>query len=213
MQSDLFADDDVNVLQPGVVLLRGFALPWMAELWPAVEGVIAMAPLRQMFTPGGQPMSVQTTSCGDWGWHSDHAGYRYIAADPQTDLPWPPMPEVMCRLARESAMLAGFAGFVPDTCLLNRYLPGARMGLHQDRDERDFSQPIVSVSLGLPAVFLLGGLSRSAPVRQCALQHGDVLVWGGEARLRFHGVKPVAAGEHPVTGSARINLTFRCAGF
>ena len=211
MQNDLFADDSVERLQPGVVLLRGFALPWMAELWPAVERVMAAAPLRRMLTPGGRAMSVQTSACGAWGWYSDGAGYRYLAADPLSGLPWPPMPVAMHQLAQDAARLAGFADFVPDTCLLNCYLSGAGMGLHQDRDERDFSQPIVSVSLGLPAVFLLGGLSRSEPVRQCMLQHGDVLVWGGEARLRFHGVKPVAAGEHPLTGSSRINLTFRRA--
>jgi alkylated DNA repair protein (DNA oxidative demethylase) len=193
-------------------VLRGFALPRVAGLLAAVEDVARRAPFRHMVTPGGFTMSVALTNCGALGWTSDRRSYRYAPADPDTGQPWPPMPAVLLELAREAAAQAGFAGFVPDACLVNRYLPGARLSLHQDRNERDFSAPIVSVSLGLPAVFLFGGDARSDRAARVPLFHGDVAVWGGADRLRFHGVLPLKPGEHPLLGARRINLTFRKAG-
>ncbi|OHX11273.1 alpha-ketoglutarate-dependent dioxygenase AlkB [Chromobacterium sphagni] len=214
MSGDLFAPDDgawVERLAPGTVLLHGWACAQDADLCAAIGEIIRLAPLRGMATPGGQNMSVQTSSCGDWGWVSDRHGYRYAAADPQNGQPWPRMPERFRQLAQGAAAAAGFPGFLPDACLINCYLPGARMGLHQDKDERDFAAPIVSVSLGLPAVFLLGGLRRADRALKIALHHGDVLVWGAEDRMRFHGVQPVKPGIHPLLGERRVNLTFRKA--
>ena len=194
------------------VVLRGWALPQVAALWPALQAVIAQAPLRHMVTPGGQQMQVALTNCGALGWISDRRGYRYGALDPTTDRPWPAMPAPFLALAQSAAARAGFAAFQPDACLINRYLPGTRLSLHQDRDERDFTQPSVSVSLGLPAVFGWGGLRRADRPQRVPLLHGDVVVWGGADRLRFHGVAPVPAGAHALTGAARINFTFRQAG-
>lgn len=222
MQQDLFsladdgglapiADGRGRRLGPGTVLFPALAADIAGQLLGEIERVAAALPFRQMFTPGGQRMSVAMTCCGPLGWVSDRAGYRYQGTDPASGRPWPPMPAAFRQLAEEAAALAGFSGFVPDACLINRYLPGARMSLHQDRDERDFSQPIVSLSLGLPAVFLLGGETRSGPRQHLPLTNGDVLVWGGPDRLRYHGVQPVAAGEHPLTGACRYNLTFRRA--
>ncbi|MBP4048091.1 DNA oxidative demethylase AlkB [Chromobacterium violaceum] len=214
MSDSLFAPDDgpwTERLSVGAALLHGWACAGDAELVAAVEAVVAQSPLRGMVTPGGQAMSVTTASCGDWGWVSDRRGYRYSAVDPDNGRPWPAMPGPLRELARGAAAEAGFAGFDPDACLINCYLPGARMGLHQDKDERDFSAPIVSVSLGLPAVFLLGGLRRADKTARILLQHGDVLVWGGPDRLRFHGVLPVQPGIHPLLGGRRLNLTFRKA--
>jgi len=199
-------------LGPGTVVLRGYALAEAEALQAAIAAVVAAAPLRRMTTPGGQSMSVAMSNCGPLGWVSDRAGYRYVASDPQSGRPWPPLPDFMRHLAGAAAAEAGFADFVPDACLINRYAVGARMGLHQDRDERDLAQPIVSLSLGLPAVFLLGGLTRSAPTQRVPLTHGDVLVWGGADRLRYHGVLAVKAGQHPLLGDCRLNLTFRKAG-
>jgi len=156
-------------------------------------------------------MSVAMTNCGPVGWVSDRKGYRYSPIDPETGRPWPEMPSVFLNLAAGAAAEAGYSGFQPDACLINRYEPGTRMGLHQDRDEQDFSAPIVSVSLGLSAVFLWGGLSRSDRPRRIALEHGDVVVWGGPSRLTFHGIAPLAEDDHPLTGRARVNLTFRKA--
>ncbi|OQS20714.1 DNA oxidative demethylase AlkB [Chromobacterium violaceum] len=214
MSDSLFAPDDgpwTERLSVGAALLHGWACAGDAELVAAVEAVVAQSPLRGMVTPGGQAMSVTTASCGDWGWVSDRRGYRYSAVDPNNGRPWPAMPGPLRELAGGAAAEAGFAGFDPDACLINCYLPGARMGLHQDKDERDFSAPIVSVSLGLPAVFLLGGLRRADKTARILLQHGDVLVWGGPDRLRFHGVLPVQPGIHPLLGGRRLNLTFRKA--
>lgn len=157
-------------------------------------------------------MSVALSNCGRLGWTTDHDGYRYTPADPLSGRPWPDMPPAFAALGREAAAAAGFAGFEPDACLLNRYEPGARMSLHQDRNERDFSAPIVSVSLGMPAVFLFGGLARSDPAARVPLFHGDVVVWGGADRLRFHGVLPLKDRPHPRLGSLRLNLTLRKAG-
>jgi len=200
-----------EALAPGAVVLRGFAVPVEALLLADIQDVIEQAAPRHMVTPGGFRMSVATTNCGALGWLSDRAGYRYGDRDPASGEPWPAMPDSFLRLARDAADAAGFAAFVPDACLVNRYAPGARLTLHQDRNERDFRQPIVSVSLGIPAVFLFGGLKRRDKPARIPLQHGDVAVWGGPARLRFHGVMPLKEAQHPSLGACRINLTFRKA--
>jgi alkylated DNA repair protein (DNA oxidative demethylase) len=192
-------------------VLRSFALPWLERLLPALEAVLAAAPFRQMVTPGGFTMSVALSSCGNWGWTTDRSGYRYTRDDPQTGLPWPAMPEVFLQLAQAAAREAGFADFVPDSCLINRYVPGAKMSLHQDKDEKSYAAPIVSVSLGLPAMFLFGGFARSEKTRRVPLLHGDIVVWGGVDRLRYHGVLPIKDGQHGRLGEQRINFTFRHA--
>jgi DNA oxidative demethylase len=198
-------------LADGAVLLRGFVRPQQHELISAVEAITAQAPFRHLITPGGYRMSVAMTNCGCYGWVSDASGYRYDAIDPESGKPWPAMPAPFRKLAEDAAAEAGFPGFAPDACLINRYQPGARLSLHQDRDELHLGAPIVSVSLGLPATFLFGGLKRSDPTRRYRLEHGDVVVWGGPARLAFHGVAPLAEGEHGLLGQQRINLTFRRA--
>lgn len=214
---DLF-DEPVDLeprqaeLGPGAVVLWQFARQVDAASLRAIEDVTTKAPFRHMLTPGGFRMSAAMTNCGALGWVSDRTGYRYDAIDPESGQPWPPVPPVFLTLASEAAAKAGFAGFVPDACLINRYEPGARLTLHQDRNERDFAQPIVSVSLGLPVVFLFGGPKRSDKVARVRLAHGDVVVWGGAARLRYHGVMPLKDGEHPLVGRCRMNLTFRMAG-
>jgi len=195
----------------GAVLLRGFARPSESELIAALRDTVDQAPFRHMVTPGGHSMSVAMSNCGHLGWVTDRSGYRYDANDPETGRPWPAMPVVFHRLAVAAAEQAGFPGFSPDACLINRYQPGARMSLHQDKDEKDFGAPIVSVSLGLPAVFLFGGLKRTDKPRRFRLEHDDVVVWGGPTRLVFHGVAPLADGEHLLMGRQRINLTFRKA--
>ena len=216
MTADLFENLDATgrtreQLAEGAVLLRGFARSQQHELIAAVEAVISEAPFRHLITPGGHRMSVAMTNCGSYGWVSDASGYRYDGIDPDTGNPWPAMPPLFRKLAEEAAAEAGFAGFAPDACLINRYEPGARLTLHQDRDERHLGAPIVSVSLGLPATFLFGGMKRSDKTQRYRLEHGDVVVWGGPARLAFHGVAPLADGEHGVLGRKRINLTFRRA--
>jgi alkylated DNA repair protein (DNA oxidative demethylase) len=195
----------------GAMLLRGFAKPVEDDLITALRDIVERAPFRHMSTPGGHQMSVAMTNCGHAGWVTDRSGYRYDASDPQSGRPWPEMPSAFRELAGQAAAEAGFAGFAPDACLINRYEPGARMSLHQDRDETDFGAPIVSVSLGLPAIFLFGGLQRSDRTQRYRLQHGDIVLWGGPARLAFHGVAPLAEGEHALMGRQRINLTFRKA--
>jgi alkylated DNA repair protein (DNA oxidative demethylase) len=195
----------------GAMLLRGFANPAEDDLITALHDIVERAPFRHMSTPGGHQMSVAMTNCGHAGWVTDRSGYRYDASDPQSGRPWPEMPSAFRELAGQAAAEAGFAGFAPDACLINRYEPGARMSLHQDRDETDFGAPIVSVSLGLPAIFLFGGLQRSDRTQRYRLQHGDIVLWGGPARLAFHGVAPLAEGEHALMGRQRINLTFRKA--
>jgi len=210
--ADLFADAaEDQPLAAGAMLLRGAAAALAQALWHDLEAVIAQAALRHMATPGGRRMSVAMSNCGAWGWTSDARGYRYTAIDPQSGAAWPPLPESLRGLARAAAARAGFAAFEPDACLINRYLPGARLSLHQDRDESDLSQPVVSVSLGLPATFLFGGLARADAAARIALRHGDVLVWGGPSRLRYHGVLPLADGVHPLLGAQRINLSLRRA--
>jgi len=200
-----------QAMAEGAVLLRGFAKPFEAELIADLRAVVAQAPFRHMFTPGGHRMSVAMTNCGGLGWVTDPGGYRYDPNDPQSARPWPAMPASFRALAGQAADQAGFRSFTPEACLINRYQPGARMSLHQDKDETDFGAPIVSVSLGLPAIFLFGGPKRSDKPQRFRLQHGDVVVWGGPARLSFHGIAPLADGEHAVLGRQRINLTFRKA--
>jgi alkylated DNA repair protein (DNA oxidative demethylase) len=211
-QMHLFPDPSpLRPITDGAVLLAGFALPVEHALLAGIAAVAAVAPFRHMVTPGGFTMSVAMTSCGDAGWVTDRKGYRYAAADPETGRPWPAMPAAFADLATRAAAEAGFPGFTPDSCLVNRYEPGARLSLHQDRNERDDAQPIVSVSLGLPATFLFGGLERSDPTRRIPVVHGDVAVWGGPARMAYHGVLALPDGEHPLTGRHRFNLTFRRA--
>jgi alkylated DNA repair protein (DNA oxidative demethylase) len=199
----------VEVLGDGATLLRDFAAPEAAALLAMVQQIAAAAPFRHMVTPGGFRMSVAMTNCGRAGWVTDRHGYRYAPLDPLTEWPWPAMPAAFEHLAARAAMVGGFAGFVPDSCLINRYEPGSRLSLHQDRNERDFAAPIVSVSLGLPAVFLFGGLRRNDRPRRLRLESGDIVVWGGPARLAFHGVDPLAEGDDPLAGRCRVNLTLR----
>ncbi len=215
--ADLFADlaecaPQELELRPGAVLLRGFALAHAVQLLRHVDAIIERAPYRHMSTPAGFRMSVAMSNCGALGWITDRKGYRYAGIDPHSGAPWPAMPALFAQLAHRAAERAGFSSFAADACLINRYEPGARMSLHQDKDETDLGEPIVSVSLGLPAMFLFGGSSRSERPTRVSLMHGDVVVWGGAARLAYHGVLPMAAGEHPVTGACRINLTLRRAG-
>ncbi len=192
-------------------VLRGFALPLIDRLLPALDAVLLTARFRQMVTPGGFTMSVALSSCGTLGWTTDRSGYLYTRNDPNTGQPWPRMPEVFLELAQAAAREAGFVDFVPDSCLINRYIPGAKMSLHQDKNEGSYAAPIVSVSLGLPAMFLFGGFERSDKSRRVPLFHGDVVVWGGVDRLRYHGVLPIKDGQHPQLGEQRINFTFRTA--
>jgi DNA oxidative demethylase len=199
-------------LAPGALLLRSFAATRAATLLADLQRVLEAAPWRHMLTPGGYRMSVAMTNCGALGWVSDARGYRYDGIDPESGRRWPALPASFAELANEAAAQAGFAGFAPDACLVNRYQPGARLTLHQDRNERDFGAPIVSVSLGLPAVFLFGGATRKDRTKRVALAHGDVVVWGGPARLFHHGVLALKDGEHALTGGQRINLTLRKAG-
>ncbi|WPO40689.1 DNA oxidative demethylase AlkB [Tardiphaga sp. 42S5] len=212
--TDLFADirDDqppCEQLAEGAVLLRNFFAAEQPDVIAALRMIVKAAPFRHLVTPGGHTMSVAMTNCGRVGWVSDARGYRYDPVDPESGKPWPEMPAPFRDLAARAAVRAGFEAFVPDACLINRYKPGAKLSLHQDKDELDLRAPIVSVSLGLPATFLFGGLTRSAPQKRYRLTHGDVVVWGGPARLAYHGVAPLPDGEHPVMGGQRINLTFR----
>jgi DNA oxidative demethylase len=214
LTADLFESvPDVRPAQEamaeGAVLLRGFAIPVETDLIAALRAIVEQAPFRYMMTPGGHQMSVAMTNCGRVGWVTDRTGYRYDTNDPEAGQPWPAMPPAFRELAGRAASRAGFTGFSPDACLINRYQPGARMSQHQDKDELDLAAPIVSVSLGLPAIFLFGGLKRSDKPNRFRLQHGDIAVWGGPARLAFHGVAPLADGEQAVLGRQRINLTFR----
>jgi alkylated DNA repair protein (DNA oxidative demethylase) len=209
---DLFdgATGDI-ALAEGAIVLTGFALSVATQLIDAIEHVTESAPFRHLITPGGRRMSVAMTNCGEVGWISDRRGYRYEPTAPESGKPWPAMPSVFADLSSQAAAAAGFPGFRPDACLINRYVPGARLTLHQDLNEQNFNEPIVSVSLGLTATFLFGGLSRSERTRRVRLTHGDVVVFGGPARMRFHGIMPLGDGEHALTGRQRINLTFRRA--
>lgn len=198
-----------EIIDDGMVLFSGFAQS--EQLLPLVHAIAERSPFRHLETRGGRRMSVAMTNCGEVGWISDRSGYRYDALDPATGKPWPNMPEAFVCLALEAAARAGFPGYAPDVCLINRYAPGSRLGAHRDQDENDFSHPIVSVSMGLPAVFLCYGEQRSGRARRLNLHDGDVLVMGGPARRFYHGVRELADGIHPQTGSYRINLTFRRA--
>ena len=204
-------DPTPESLADGASLLRGFAMDTAPALLSAVADVTAASPFRHLTVPGGHTMSVAMTNCGALGWVSDRAGYRYSPLDPSSGLPWPQMPAAFAALADAAATAAGFAPFAPEACLVNRYVPGARLSLHVDRDERSGDAPIVSVSLGLPATFLWGGLARGDPVRRVRVEHGDVVVFGGASRHVFHGVAPLPKGRHPATGECRLNLTFRRA--
>jgi alkylated DNA repair protein (DNA oxidative demethylase) len=209
---DLAESESLNEdLGPGTAILRDMAKDRETEIMDALFSVAVRSPFRHMVTPGGFRMSVAMTNCGSLGWVTDRKGYRYASVDPETDTPWPSMPNAFMDLARGAATKAGYPSFVPDACLINRYEPGARLTLHQDKNENDFGEPIVSVSLGLPAVFLFGGLERSDKTVRVPVSHGDVLVWGGPARLRYHGVNPLKDGSHPLAGGYRFNLTFRKA--
>lgn len=215
---DLFADHEpaqgprAEQIGEQSWVLRGFALPVVDQVLPALDALLAAAPLRHMVTPGGFSMSVGTSSCGALGWITDRSGYRYSAIDPLSGRPWPAMPPLLVELAQTAAQRAGFADFHADSCLINQYLSGAKMSLHQDKDEHAYAAPIVSLSLGLPAMFLFGGFARSDKSQRIPLLHGDMVVWGGVDRLRFHGVLPIKPGRHPALGERRINLTFRVAG-
>jgi len=216
VSGDLFAglarDPSVETITEGALLLRAFVdEEETAALMAAIDKVLAASPLRHMQTPGGFRMSVAMSNCGQFGWVTDRRGYRYQSLDPLSERDWPAMPEAFVALAARASAEAGFAGFDPDACLINRYEPGARMSLHQDKNELDMDQPIVSVSLGLPATFLFGGMARTDKPQRMRLESGDVVVWGGPARLAFHGVDPLRDGEHPLTGRCRYNLTFRRA--
>jgi len=204
--------DPVETIGPGAVVLRGFAAADETALLNDISELSGKSPFRHMVTPGGFTMSVAMTNCGELGWVTDRTGYRYDPIDPLTGKRWPAMPASFLKLATSAAAKAGFRDFQPDACLVNRYEPGTRLSLHQDRNERDFSQPIVSVSLGLPATFLFGGLKRADKTTRIPLNHGDVVVWGGPTRLRYHGVSPLKDGDTPLLGNRRINLTFRKAG-
>lgn len=198
-------------LGPQSWVLRGGALPYVDDLLPALDAIQQSAPFRHMVTPSGFRMSVELTNCGALGWTTDRRGYRYTPQDPQSGRDWPPMPAAFMRLAQEASLRAGFANFVPDACLVNRYVPGARLSLHQDKNERDFGEPIVSVSLGISATFLFGGHERADRAVRVPLHHGDVVVWGGIDRMRYHGILPLKDSHHPVLGAQRINFTFRKA--
>lgn len=217
MIEDLFADDDSlprqwqEILAPGAVILRGYAGDCAGQLLETIASLAAVAPFRHLITPGGHRMSVGMTNCGTLGWVSDEFGYRYAATDPLTGRPWPLMPDHFRRLAEQAAKAAGYPHFSPDACLVNRYTPHARLTLHQDKNEHDLTQPIVSVSLGLPATFLFGGTQREHPCSRVSLTQGDVMVWGGESRLNYHGILPLkeALPPWPLREAVRYNLTFR----
>ena len=212
MTPDLFPEDRRHIaLDPGAVLLGGFASSQAEALLAEIARIAAAAPFRHLVTPGGKTMSVAMTNAGPLGWVSDRRGYRYAPLDPLSEAPWPAMPESFCALALEAAAAAGYKDFRPDACLINRYTPGSRLTLHQDRDEGNYGWPIVSVSLGVPATFLWGGAERSSRTRRVPLNHGDVVVWGGPSRLHFHGIADLKPDTHPLTGELRYNLTFRKA--
>jgi alkylated DNA repair protein (DNA oxidative demethylase) len=217
MTLDLFSENELPLperdpIGQRAVVLRGFAKSYVDDVMPALAAIELAAPFRHLITPGGFRMSVAITNCGALGWTSDRNGYRYSRIDPDSGRPWPDIPEVFMRLADQAAGAAGFDDFVPDACLINRYEIGTRLTLHQDKNERDYAAPIVSVSLGIPAVFLFGGDARADKAARVALHHGDVVVWGGPDRLRYHGILPLKAASHPVVGEHRINFTFRKAG-
>ncbi|MGB7801129.1 DNA oxidative demethylase AlkB [Buttiauxella sp.] len=208
---DLFADEAPwqEPLAEGAVILRRFACADAQALIAQISKLAAVSPFRQMVTPGGYTMSVAMTNCGDVGWTTDKRGYLYSPIDPLTSQPWPAMPDLFRKLSDTASAAAGYARFTPDACLINRYATGAKLSLHQDKDEPNLQQPIVSVSLGVPAVFQFGGLNRNDPLKRVMLEHGDVVVWGGASRLFYHGILPLKTAHHPATGEYRYNITFR----
>jgi alkylated DNA repair protein (DNA oxidative demethylase) len=209
---DLFAATrDIEKLDEGAFLFPAFCLAAAPALYQAVLSIAASNPFRNLITPGGHTMSVAMTNCGQAGWVSDRRGYRYDAIDPLTNTPWQPMPPLFLDLAARAATAAGFDNFRPDVCLINRYDAGTKLHLHIDRDEHDYAHPIVSASLGLPAIFMWGGLARTDRPRRYPVYHGDVVVWGGPSRRHYHGISPLKPGQHDLTGPCRINLTFRKA--
>lgn len=210
---DLFAEEPAwrEPLADGAAILWRFAIRDASALLAAIETLSAQAPFRHMVTPGGYSIAVAMTNCGASGWVSSRSGYCYTACDPLTGAPWPKMPPLFLTLAVAAARAAGYENFHPDACLINRYSPGAKLSLHQDKDEYHFDAPIVSVSLGLPAIFQFGGLRRADPLSRHYLDHGDVAVWGGSSRLFYHGIAPLKNGHHPEAGAWRYNLTFRRA--
>lgn len=215
MNLDLFDTagfQGIEALGPDAYVLRGFVLPYVAKILPALAAIEAAAPFRYMQTRGGHTMSVALTNCGRLGWVSDRSGYRYSQRDPLTGRSWPAMPDIFRELAQQATVAAGLPTLTPDACLMNCYLPGSKMSLHQDKNEKDLTAPIVSVSLGIPAVFLFGGLRRNDKALRVPLFHGDVVVWGKEDRMRFHGILPIKPAQHPQLGARRINFTFRQAG-
>jgi alkylated DNA repair protein (DNA oxidative demethylase) len=209
MQPGLF-DTTETAIAPGVVLLRNYAQTQAEAVIAEVALIAAAAPFQHMITPGGFTMSAALTNCGA-GWISDRKGYRYSSVNPQTGEPWPAIPALFSELAASAAAAAGYPNFNPDACIVNRYVPGARMSLHQDSQEKPLEAPVVSISLGLSATFLWGGMSRSDRPQRIALHHGDVIVWGGPSRLNFHGIAPLKPATHPSLGAQRINLTLRKA--
>lgn len=212
MTQALFADEKRTIqITPGTVLLEGHALDDAADILATIKQIETASPFRRMLTPNGRTMSVAVTSCGKIGWVSDKSGYRYETADPETGKPWPQVPVFFSDVAQQAASEAGYDGFIPDVCIINRYEPGTKLSLHRDGDEKDFNHPIVSISLGLPATFLFGGLERSDKTKKIPLHHGDAFVFGGESRLVYHGIAPLKDSEHPLLGNQRINLTFRKA--
>ena len=215
LSSDLFeslpARETTESLGPGAVVLRGFVRGAEQELLREVTQITSVSPFRHLITPGGFEMSVAMTNCGEVGWVSDRTGYRYDPIDPLAQQPWPRMPDAFRKLALEAAARGGYEAFEPDACLINRYEPGTRLSLHRDYDEKDAAAPIVSVSLGVPAKFIWGGLRRNDPVQRIVLESGDVVVWGGESRFAYHGIAALPENHHSLTGVQRINLTFRKA--
>lgn len=209
---DHASTDGPERIGEGLVLFRGRLANQTDEILEAIQRIAAESAFRHLITPGGHRMSVSMTSCGELGWMSDRRGYRYTATDPRTRKPWPAMPALFRELASAAAYEAGFPDYCPDACLINRYRAGTKLSLHQDKDERDLAHPVVSFSLGLPATFLWGGFKRSDRPNRLLLEHGDVLVFGGPDRLRYHGILPLPDGEHPLLGAQRINMTFRKAG-
>lgn len=208
----LYSSGEREQIGPRSYVLRGFAAPYVDDLLPIIQTLEQEASFRHMVTPGGFNMSVAMTNCGHLGWTTDRRGYRYSERDPLTDRKWPAMPATFLDLAQKAAAAAGFSAFEPDACLINRYRPGSRLSLHQDKNEKDFDAPIVSVSLGVPAMFLFGGHERTDKAVRIPLMHTDVAVWGAEDRLRYHGVMPLKENVHPLLGAERINFTFRKAG-
>lgn len=203
--SQLETEPTHEELYPGAVLMRGLALPQDAEFFAAVESILAASPLRHATTPSGLPMSVMVSDCGT----PEAFRRRWSPETPNGRKLWPAMPGVLVDFALRCAVRSGFPGFRPDSCHINRYQAGTRLGIHQDRHEFDLYQPIVSVSFGLECIFLLGGFQRTDPTKRILLEHGDVIVWGGPSRMRFHGVQPLKPGHHPLAGPYRYNLTFR----